>query len=281
MNTAIVYLLNNNNKDILNFRQSIYLLIQNYYLKFPADIICFHENDFPIEEIKFLQKNLVGISIKFIPIVFNIPNYDQSIIDKIPTYYPHPDYPGSLGFSLGYRHMCRFFSGEIFKNEQLIKKYKYIWRLDTDSYILSPINYNVFKRLNENNAIYGYINIQHDHPGVIKGLWECSQEYFAKINKEHIFKENNINKHKNRVFYTNFEICDIDWFNESGYQDYYQYIDSVGGIYTGRWGDASIRYIALNSLAEENQLYFYDDIRYFHQQEYLNTKVINTFNNGN
>jgi len=277
MNTAIVYLLNNNNKDIINFRQSIYLLLQNYYKDFPTDIVCFHEQDFPVEEIQLLQKHLGNISIKFIPITFNIPNYDESIINRIPKYYPHPDYPGATGFSLGYRHMCRFFSGEIFKNEHL-KKYKYIWRLDTDSYILSPINYDVFKKLKNNNAIYGYINIQHDHPGVIKGLWECSQEYFSKINKDYIFQVNNIQQHKNRVFYTNFEICDMDWFSQSEYQDYYDYIDTIGGIYTGRWGDASIRYIALNSLAKQNQLHFYNDIRYFHQKEYLNTKIINTFN---
>jgi hypothetical protein len=277
MNTAIVYLLNNNNKDIINFRQSIYLLLQNYYKDFPTDIVCFHEQDFPVEEIQLLQKHLGSISIKFIPITFNIPNYDESIINRIPKYYPHPDYPGATGFSLGYRHMCRFFSGEIFKNEHL-KKYKYIWRLDTDSYILSPINYDVFKKLKNNNAIYGYINIQHDHPGVIKGLWECSQKYFSKINKDYIFQVNNIQQHKNRVFYTNFEICDMDWFSQSEYQDYYDYIDTIGGIYTGRWGDASIRYIALNSLAKQNQLHFYNDIRYFHQKEYLNTKIINTFN---
>jgi hypothetical protein len=275
--TAIVYLLNNNSKDIINFRQSIYLLIQNYYQNFPTDIICFHENDFPVEEIQLLQKHLGSISIKFVSITFNIPDYDASIINRIPKYYPHPDYPGATGFSLGYRHMCRFFAGEIFKNEHL-KKYKYIWRLDTDSYILSPITYDVFERLSYNSAIYGYINIQHDHPGVIKDLWECSQEYFTRLSKDYIFQTNNINKHKNRIFYTNFEICDMDWFNKSEYQDYYNYIDNTGGIYTGRWGDASIRYIALNSLSKPQQLYFYNDIKYFHQQEYFNTHTINTFN---
>jgi alpha 1,2-mannosyltransferase len=277
MKTAIVYLLNNNNKDIISFRQSIYLLIKCYYLQFPTDIICFHENDFPTQEINFLQTQLAGIPIKFIPITFNIPFYNKNILDKIPQYYPHPDYPEAKGFSLGYRHMCRFFSGEIFKNENL-KEYKYVWRLDTDSYILSQINYNVFHKLKNSNCIYGYINIQHDHPGVIEGLWEYSKEYFSKINKDHIFQENNINKYKNRVFYTNFEIYDMDWFNRSEYQDYYHYIDSTGGIYTNRWGDASIRYIALNSLADQQSLYFYNDIRYFHQQEYFNTHIINTFN---
>lgn len=277
MNCAIVYLLNNNSKDILNFRKSIYLLIQHYYQHFPSDIICFHEYDFPLEEIQLLRSHLKHISINFVPIVFTMPEYNISITNNIPQYYPHPDYPGSTGFSIGYRHMCRFFSGEIFKNEYL-QKYKYIWRLDTDSFILAPITYNVFQTLKDCNAIYGYINIQHDHPGVIKGLWECSQEYFSKINKNHIFNSNNIYKHKNRAFYTNFEICDMDWFNKSEYQDYYNYIDNTGGIYTGRWGDASIRYIAINSLAKPQQLYFYNDIKYFHQQEYFNTRIINTFN---
>lgn len=275
-NSAIVYLLNNHPKDISNFRMSLEFLLNNYYINFPTDIICFYEYDFPKEELSFLSSRLSSISIQFCPIQFKIPPYSTEIRVNIPDYYPNPDYPNAIGFSLGYRHMCRFFSGEIFHNPYLTK-YKYIWRLDTDSYILSKIEYNVFDKLKQNNAIYGYVNIQHDHPGVIKGLWECSEEYFKRINKDHIFRPDQIHKHKNRVFYTNFEIYDMDWFKKDPYQDYYKYIDTIGGIYTGRWGDASIRYIALQSLAEPNELYFYNDIRYFHQQEFFNTQIINTF----
>jgi len=271
MNKAIVYLLNNNHKDILNFRQSFPLLYNHYYKQFPCDIICFYEQDFPQTELSFLKSQLHNnINILFEPIRFSVPEYKQETLCDIPQYFPHPDFPASIGFSMGYRHMCRFFAGDIFKNK-IISKYKYIWRLDTDSFILEPIRYDVFNKLQENNALYGYINIQDDHPGVIKYLWEYSQTYFESINKNKIFHKESIQNHKNRVYYTNFEVCDVEWFSSHDYQNYFKFIDDSAGIYKYRWGDHSIRYIALNSLLEPNQMYFYHDIRYFHQKEYYNT----------
>lgn len=271
--SAITYLLNNNSKDILNFRKSISLLIDNYYTKYPCDIICFYEQDFPETELSLLKNNLQNISIYFEPIEFKIPEYSEKILTQIPEYFAHPDFPNALGFSIGYRHMCRFFAGEIFKQSRL-SKYKYLWRLDTDSFILSPISYNVFDRLNYKKAVYGYINIQNDHPGVVHNLWELSSNYFKQINKDHIFKSNIIESHRNRVFYTNFEIFDMEWFKKDDYQNYYNFIDSTGGIYMHRWGDHSIRYIALNSLLEKEQLYFFSDIRYYHQKQYFNNENI-------
>lgn len=155
----------------------------------------------------------------------------------------------------------------------ILSKYKYIWRLDTDSFLLSDINYNVFDKLYNSQAIYGYINIQHDHPKVVQNLWELSEIYF-KHNQYNITDK----LEKNRMFYTNFEVLDKEWFLQDEYQNYYKYIDNIGGIYTNRWGDAPIRYIALQSLTQKEKLYFYHDIRYFHQREYYNTEVIETFN---
>lgn len=276
--SAIIYLLNNNPKDINSFRKSISLLFSNYYNEFPCDIICFHENNFPSKELEYLKNTLSSINISFININFTLPNnYSKETIESIPEYFPHPDFPQALGFSIGYRHMCRFFAGAMFEHP-VIKKYKYIWRLDTDSFILSPISYNVFDRLCANNSIYGYINIQHDHSGVIKNLWEMSEKYFTDIGKNDIFQPVNIQFHKNRVFYTNFEIFDVEWFCDKEYQDYFKFIDNSAGIYKNRWGDHSIRYIGLKSLVKEEQLYFYHDIEYFHQQRYLNNKIMDTFN---
>lgn len=273
---GIVYLLNNHSKDITNFRTSIRLLVNNYINNFPCDIICFYESDFPKEELEFLQKVLKTLPIYFHQITLALPNYSDVDKSSIPEYFPHPDFPQAQGFSMGYRHMCRFFAGDIFSN-QVLKKYKYIWRLDTDSFIVEPIKYNVFDKLKNNNCIYGYINIQHDHPGVIKNLWELSKQYFQTINKDHIFRLPDINFHKNRVFYTNFEIFDMDWFRSKDYQDFFSFIDSTAGIYKYRWGDHSIRYIGVNSLADPYQIYFFNDIKYVHQEEYFNNRVTNTF----
>jgi sulfur relay (sulfurtransferase) DsrC/TusE family protein len=277
MNKAIVYLLNNNNKDILNFRKSFSLLYNNYYKKFPCDIICFYEQDFPQIELSFLKHQLEKINIVFEPIEFMMPEYKPEVVSNIPEYFPHPDFPESVGFSIGYRHMCNFFAGDIFNNS-VILKYKYILRLDTDSFIIEPIQYDIFDKLKENNALYGYINIQDDHPGVIKYLWEYSEKYFKSINKNKIFNKQLIKNHKNKVYYTNFEVCDVEWFSSRDYQNYFKFINDSGGIYQYRWGDHSIRYIALNSLLEPDQMYFYHDIRYFHQKEYYNNHITKSFN---
>lgn len=71
------------------------------------------------------------------------------IQDQIPKYFPHPTLwvgpvgYGDPGFSIGYRHMCRFFSGEIYKHPAL-EEYDYYMRLDRDSLFLSEVDFDCF-----------------------------------------------------------------------------------------------------------------------------------------
>lgn len=271
--SAIVYLLNNSEKDKNNFRASIQYLLKNYLTNFPCDIICFHEKNFDPNEIQIIKEYL-KINIYFEEIEFNLPNYNQEILNQIHEYFPHPDFPSYQGFSLGYRHMCRFFAGEIFK-QQILNGYEYIWRLDTDSFILDKINHNVFDKMN--NHIYGYINIQNDHEGVIKNLWDTCYEYFKTIGDFKQFFEIDKDKHFRKVYYTNFEIFDMAWFKGDEYQSFYKFIDESGGIYKYRWGDHVLRYIALNCLSNTNKFTFFNDIKYYHSELYFNKEYSETF----
>lgn len=42
--------------------------------------------------------------------------------------------------------MCRFFSGSMF-NYPLLERYKWFWRLDSDSFILGPVKEVIGKQL--------------------------------------------------------------------------------------------------------------------------------------
>jgi len=271
---AVVYLLNNSEEDKNDFKSSLDGLIKFYLKKYPCDVICFHEKNFCIDELQYL-KNTYEVNLIFQEIDFKIPNYEEEIIKKIPEYFPHPQDPNNIGFPMGYRHMCRFFAGDIF-NQSILNNYRYIWRLDTDSKILSEIESDIFYEMSRNKAVYGYINIQHDHPAVIKDLWETSEKYFRKINKSKIFDENK-DFHYRRVFYTNFEVLDLEWFKSNEYQSFYNYLDATAGIYIHRWGDHIIRYIALNSLESKNKFLFFKDIVYQHGEIYHNREIINTY----
>jgi hypothetical protein len=71
-----------------------------------------------------------------------------------------------------------------------------------------------------------------------------------------------------KLYYTNFEICNLDWFKNSNYDRFYNYIDKIGGIYTSRWGDHIIRYLGVNMLMpEENKFPIYN-IAYKHGATY-------------
>lgn len=277
MKNAIVYLLNNHPKDINNFRSSISYLITNYLNYFPCELIFFHENNFPKTEINLITDALSALNFKFkfLEINFVLPAYKEEILKEIPEFFPHPDFPECQGFSMGYRHMCRFFAGEIFKHKEL-QEYDFVWRLDTDSFILNNFGYDVFEKMSLNQAVYGYVNIQNDHEGVIKNLWPFCEKYFLNVNKDGIFK-NNKDFHFRKVFYTNFEVFNMSWFKDADYQSFYNYIDESAGIYKYRWGDHVIRYIALNSLVDKSQLLFFNDIDYFHSERYFNREFYDSF----
>lgn len=280
---AIVYLLNKDEKDILNFRESINRLY-SFFLKNHGencDVILFHEEDFPESEIYNISFSLSRfINVKFEKIELSCLDYPDDILKSIPEYFPHPDFPQSRGFGMGYRGMCDFFSGGMFKLD-ILKDYKYIWRLDTDSFLLAPISESVFKKMSDSSAIYGYVNIQNDHPGTCVGFWEFCEKFF-KTNQSLLVNPDVYNQpenHKNKVFYSNFEIFDLDWFSkpDGKYFKFYEAIRSSAGIYTQRWGDHVIRYMALKSMVKESLLLFFDNIDYFHQQRYLNRKFYNNF----
>lgn len=276
MKNAIVYLLNESEKDKICFRKSLELLEKNYLNKFPCDIICFHEKNFDPNEIAFIKKNF-NESLLFQEVEFKLPEYSSNVLKEIPEYFPHPDFPQCLGFSMGYRHMCRFFAGEIF-NQEILQKYDYVWRLDTDSFILNEIEDDVFVKMFNGDYIYGYINIQNDHEGVIKNLWETSRQYFAPAEKFLQFFDIDREKHFRKVFYTNFEIFNMAWFKSDLYQNFYKYIDASAGIYKYRWGDHVLRYIALNCLSSMDKCLFFNDIAYYHGSLYYNQQYSNTFN---
>lgn len=243
---CVVYLVRSSNQDVEDFNKSLNLL-ENNLIKFTkdVDVLVFCEKSFD----DYKSKVKTNLELKYQEIEFNVPDYSKEILESIPELFPHPTHGngpvawGHPGFTMGYRHMCRFFSGEIYKNES-IKQYDYYLRLDTDSFILTPLGYDLFKWAREKNCYYGYISpaVQKDNPKVIQDLWET-------VNK---IIPNNIED--GLMFYTNFELGKTSWFMSSDYMNFYDYLDKTGGFFTKRWGDAPIKYLAVNLLMSSQNI---------------------------
>ena len=65
---------------------------------------------------------------------------------------------------IGYRYMCQFWSHTVFHHPTIKNNYDYIMRLDDDSYLLEPLEYDLFEYANENNLDYIYRALAWDIP---------------------------------------------------------------------------------------------------------------------
>ena len=257
---CIVYLVRSSEDDLIDFNKSLSLLEKNLIPFIDnVDLVVFCEKSFE----KFKSRVETQLDIKYQLIEFNLPDYPKEILDNIPEFFPHPTHGngpvawGHPGFSMGYRHMCRFFSGEMYKFD-VIKNYDYYLRLDTDSFIHTPLNYDIFEWAKENECYYGFIApaVQQDNEKVVEGLWDFVNQVYP----------NNIPDRL--MFYTNFELGKVSWFLTSEYMNFYNYIDKNGGIYSRRWGDAPIKFLGINLFMNKQNIIPVQGFTYQHGAVY-------------
>ncbi len=263
---VILYLARSKRKDIVSLKRSLSLLDINFNDKFNYPVIIFHEdfNENLMEEIRKATRS----NLKFEKVDFKIPDFLKK--EEIPEFV----YVGGFEFSIGYRHMCRFFSGLIYQNPAL-KDYDYYWRLDTDSFLLDKIDYDVFRFMQENNYVYGYIDKGSDHPAMVSGLWEITKKYIEENNIQPTFllKFTQNGVWDRTAFGTNFEISKLDFWRSCEYMNYFNYLDKAGGIFKYRWGDHIIHFLAISMFIPENQLHKFSDIAYQHQSFIYNYPI--------
>ena len=256
MKNCVLYLLRSLPDDITMINKSLSLLDINL-LKYTknCDVLIFHEHD--LGELK--NQINTNLNIIFHEIKIDPPEYDLKIKSKIPEFFPHPTHGngpiayGHKGFTIGYRNMCRFFSGEFYTID-ILKNYEYYLRLDTDSYILTPLNYDIFEFARQNDLIYGFCEpaVQIDNPKVVNGLKEFTQNYIRTNQLKTYVNIDSIPE--GCMFYTNFELGKLDWFLNSKYFEYYKEINNSGNIYINRWGDAPIKYLGVKLFCESNKI---------------------------
>jgi len=67
-------------------------------------------------------------------------------------------------------------------------------------------------------------------------------------------------------FWTNFEIADFSFFRSTEYMDYFNHLDQSGGFFYERWGDAPVHSIAVGFLLEPEEVHYFEDIGYRHEE---------------
>lgn len=153
--------------------------------------------------------------------------------------------PNSLSerFPLGYKHMCHFWSIDIF---DYLPEYQYTIRIDEDCHV-DRIDPEVFNSIISQNIKFAVPHICPvlDDPNVIVGLEQLLNKFC---------EDNNITLpieyKKIKAPNTNFMVFDLKFFKQHKIvQKFLSEIEKSHGIYSNRWGDAPIWGIILYALA--------------------------------
>ena len=188
----------------------------------------------------------------------NITHVD--LIRNLPIDVPYWD-------SESYRHMCRYYSGFFYKHEY-VKQYQYYWRIEPGIKIYCDLNYDVFKYMNENNKKYGFVISLFEYSETIPSLWNSIVEYIDSRNLGNPellpLLLNNLNWYNLCHFWSNFEIANLDIFNNENYEDFFKFLDDKGGFYYERWCDAPIHSIAVALFLNKQDIHWFENVGYYH-----------------
>ena len=184
-----------------------------------------------------------------------VPDFIKIPPEKFLNVCPHPG-------GLGYRHMCRFQSKLVFE-QPILQGVEWYWRLDDDSELHREVGYDVFRHMESEGYLYGYIHITRDAPQCVVGLWENTAKFIQDNDIQTFWTEEWLSPY---MFYNNFEICRVDFWRNSMGKKYLDFIDKIGGHYTQRWGDAPVHSLAVTMFIPQEKVHQFSDIAYRHQE---------------
>jgi mannosyltransferase len=140
----------------------------------------------------------------------------------------------------------------------VLKKYKWYWRLEPNVDFTCAITYDPFVQMAKHKKVYGYTialwEVGKSCPGLFRAtadwkelagvstgsLWRAITEVswmpfpFRRFLTWLPYRDAYGDAWSLCHFWSNFEIADMDFFRSKAYQDYFDYLDRKGGFYNER-----------------------------------------------
>jgi len=135
--------------------------------------------------------------------------------------------------------------------------------------------------MRENNKVYGWVISMFEFESTIPTLWKHTKEFIKNFpgslaldnslnwlvdgaNVTKAFDSKVIEGDYNMChFWSNFEIASLDFFRSPTYQKYFDYLDSQGGFFYERWGDAPVHSLAVSLMLPREKIHHFADIGTF------------------
>ncbi|CAD7957342.1 unnamed protein product [Amoebophrya sp. A120] len=244
---ALHYLVGNSPRLLRDIRVSLQILWKNYNRAHEYPVVIFHDGLPPETRQYLVESSHNALWFAFVEDYTKIPKH-------LATKLPQSDF---AGYPLGYRGMCRFRSGPIFLHP-ILRNMDYAFTLDTDGYFPAPVQHDPIERMHRENRVYMYSHISRDQAGQVQHFWEFTRLYLEhkqynpkstklmrRITDALVMRDTYWHEWNRLLFMNDIELVKLSWFQSPVYQDYFQFLDSMGGFWLYRWGDHGIRTIAI------------------------------------
>jgi hypothetical protein len=266
-----------------NLARSLQLLYHNYLSLnsncHNVDIFLFHTGDFNATDYPVLQSYMPCASLRLVDLSTSLDYWSlpPSVIkDDTSKWYMYSR------FSTGYRLMIQWYAITIWKffddlHQEHHCHYQYIWRMDDDSYIHSPIAYNVFDFMQKHQSVYGFRMCSYEMAKAQR-MWKVWTERQVSLPSPLAWKPHRSLHHDMCGFYNNFFIAHLDFFRQPNLQALLRMIERKGHIFRKLLGDLTIHSMAVYMYANASEIHRFLDFTYEHAS--YNYSFDKTIGNG-
>ena len=227
-------------------------LNKNYNYQFNYPILIFYHGT-KYDDIQF-QESIKSINsntkYSFHKIEAKIPEH----LSEKDMFWNLPNNNYAKGFTknrLGYLHANYFWNN--FMNFKELENFDYLIRIDDDSWFKNKIDFDFFKKLDENNCYFGtgftWNSFGPNHLQTRYNLFNWIKNYVEKYNinvKNRQLKESLDGEIDNKLFHTldwnlgNLNVYNIKMFKTKEWEQYNYEFNKIAGGYKYRWGDIEV-----------------------------------------
>ena len=276
---AIVYL--TDQRDFHKMSLSLQRLDTYYNNRWKAPVVIFHPaksvgstagDPLTIEQQHTLRK-ATRSSLTFAEVDFSVPSLTAP--SEAPLLI--------FGKSLGYRQMCAFFAFH-YAHHPALKRYDYVWRFDSDAFLLRDVREDLFEAMERGNWTYGWRGLICEPDCVVVGLENTVKGHLGvstlcgrledKFTSGSCKSDATLGHYtgtkgwSGTMYYNNFEVVHLPWLRSREYSSLAASVDAAGGIWMHRWGDAPIRTLAVQLLLPRESVHQFTEVAYEHQGEF-------------
>jgi len=142
----------------------------------------------------------------------------------------------------------------------LVQSYDFLFLIDSDAIITKELP-NIFKTIGD-QTVHAHFQVYPDPVECVPSLELV--EFFVKC--AGIRPKTKINSlNYNLVYYGSMQLLRRDFFTSEQYTEFVKFLDRLGGIYTCRWSDQSIFYLALQIFVGREGVKDIRDVQWRHK----------------